>query len=300
MLPGWIGCVPEGTLARLACVEQRVGQRPVVHWVQSPDFAQPAQALRQLKRQRRLGRHRRVALLPRGQYQVLPLEAPDLPREDWKAALRWQLKGLVDFPVEQAAIDLLELPAAASRGGAARVLAVAAAPQALQPLARPAEDAGVPWTAIDIPETALRNLSALVEPPGRAQALLHIAQAGAQLVITFGGELLLARGIEIASAALDQADAELRSAAFDRAGLELQRTLDSFERQFSAATLARLLVAPAAGAEAFCAHLRELLYVPVEPLDLAEQFDLAAVPELAEPSVFGQYLAAIGAALREH
>ncbi|MFN0183981.1 MAG: type IV pilus biogenesis protein PilM [Aquabacterium sp.] len=297
-LPGWVGCAPEGAQARLACVEQRAGQRPAVRWVHTLAFADPTGALRSLRRSHALAQRRCVALLSRGQYQMLPLDAPDVPREDWKAALRWQLKDLVEFPVDAASIDLLELPAAAIRGQA-KVLAVAAPTAGLRPLAQAAEDAGMPWQAIDIPETALRNICALVETAGRAQALLQITAAGAQLVITLAGDLLLARAIDLPGAALAQDDDDARRSAFDRAGLELQRTLDSFERQFSAVTLSRLLLVPAAGVAGLADHLRELLYVPVELLDLADHLDLSEVPELADPALLGPHLSAIGAALRE-
>ena len=63
--------------------------------------------------------------------------------------------------------------------------------------------------------------------------------------------------------------------------------------------LARLLVAPAAGLDDFCAHVRELSFVPVLPLDLGAALDLSAVPELADPAVLSRHLGAIGAALRD-
>ena len=54
-----------------------------------------------------------------------------------------------------------------------------------------------------------------------------------------------------------------------------------------------------AGLDAFCAHVRELSFVPVEPLELAGALDLSEVPELADPLRLSQHLGAIGAALRE-
>ena len=180
-----------------------------------------------------------------------------------------------------------------------QLVAVAAAHATLRPLAQAADDAGTPWAAIDVAETALRNLSALVEPEGRAQALLHIGQADGLLVITHGGELLMARHLDTGAGALVSAEEHERQAAFDRIGLELQRTLDGFDRTIHHVVLARLLVAPAPGADALCAHVRELLYVPVETLDLQGALDLSAVPALADPAVLNHHLRAIDAALRE-
>jgi MSHA biogenesis protein MshI len=170
----------------------------------------------------------------------------------------------------------------------------------VRPLVECAVDAGAPWQAIDITESALRNLSALVEPEGRAQALLHCQRGHATLVVTHGGELLSTRQMELNLLLDDDADPDVRSAGHEQAGLELQRTLDGIERAFGQVTLARLLVTPMPGVQALCAHLGPLLYVPVAPLVLDEVLDLSAVPDLtAEPALFNHRLCAIGAALRD-
>lgn len=238
-----------------------------------------------------------MTLLQRGHYQLVPLDAPEVPRDEWKQALRWQFKDLVSFPLEDAAVDVLEVP---QRGpGRARVLAVAASQAEVQALAEPARAAGLPQKAVDVPETALRNISGLVEPAERAQAVLHLGTYGL-LVITVAGELVQARGIELSAqqVALPEGDA-VRQQAVERAGLELQRTLDSFERQHSQLHMARLLVVPTPGSAALCAFLRELLYAPVEELDLGEALDLGEVADLSERAAFGPWAMAIGAALRE-
>ncbi len=296
-LPGWVGCVPQGTRARFAYVERRPEHRPIVHWVAEEDWSNAASTLRQLRRQRQLTHHRLVGLLERGQYQVVPIEAPEVPREEWKQALRWQVKDLVGFAADDAAIDLFEVP---QTGAArARLLAVAAPQVEVDRLARPARDAGVSIRAVDIPESALRNIGSLVEPADRAQAILHIDAHGL-LVISVGGELMQARAIELSAQQVAMAgDDPARARAFERAGLELQRTLDSFERQYSQLTMARLVVVPTPGSAALCAFLGELLYVPVEELDTGESLDLSGVPELADPAAFGPWSLAIGAALRE-
>lgn len=298
-LPGWVACVPQGARALFACVESGGGQRPRVHWVDGCDWGDASGALRSLRRRRSLQRHRGVALLPRAAYRLVSLDAPELPRDEWRQAVRWQLKDLVDFPVETASVDVLEIPGDPARRRTPQMLAVAAPHEALRPLVQAGHAAGAPWQALDIAETALRNISALVETEGRAQALLHVGEHETLLVITAGGELLLARQIDTTLARLTTGSAAGREEAFDHAGLELQRTLDGFDRLFSHLGLARLLVAPGGGLDDFCAHVRELSFVPVQPLDLGAALDLSAVPELADPAALSRHLGAIGAALRE-
>jgi len=301
LLPGWIACAPQGGHTAFALVQPGADGRPAVRWTAHEPWDQPVQVLQQLRRARALHRHRCVALLQRHQYHCLTLDAPaDVARADWAAAVRWQLKDSVDFAVDSAAVDVLAVPEGTSYRAQPQLIAVAAAEATLRPLVALATDAGAGWQAIDIAETALRNLSALVEVEGRAQALLHCQAGHATLVVTYGGELLSTRQMELSLVLPDDAPDAQRLQAYDQAGLELQRTLDGIERAFGQVTLARLLVTPMPGVQALCEHLTPLLYVPVVPLQLDEVLDLSAVPELlADPALLNRQLCAIGAALRD-
>lgn len=297
---GWVACVPSGTQARFALVERGAGAaRPRVRWVHEQPWTDAEEALRAARRAGPLARHRCVALLQRNQYQLLPMDAPDVPRAEWRAALRWALKDMVDFPVADAGIDVLALPPEAGARRRETVIAVAAPGAALRELIDAGAAAGVDWAALDVPETALRNLGALLATPGRAHGLLHMGAGHGTLVLTLDGELLQSRQIDVSAAQLAEPDAALRQQAFDRAGLELQRTLDGFERAFAQVGLERLHVLPGPGVEPFCDYVRELLYVPVLPAALGEVLDFSAVPALAEPQAQAPYLVALGAALRE-
>ncbi|MBP6901004.1 MAG: agglutinin biogenesis protein MshI [Burkholderiaceae bacterium] len=274
---------------------------PALLWVEQDDWRDPPRSLQRLRKRRSLHRHRSVALLQRGQYVCQTLDAPaDVDRADWAAAVRWQLKDLVDFPVDGAAVDVLAVPEGTSYRAQPQLIAVAAAEAQVRPLVGLAHAAGVPWTAIDIAETALRNLGSRVAPAGRAQALLHCQASHATLVVTWGEELLSTRQFDITLEQLSSDDEASRQRSHDQVGLELQRTLDGIERAYGQVTLARVLVTPMPGVQALTEHLGPLLYVPVLPLDLGELLDLSAVPELAGDALaLNRALLAIGAALRE-
>ncbi len=81
--------------------------------------------------------------------------------------------------------------------------------------------------------------------------------------------------------------------------LELQRSFDHFDRQFSYVTVSRLLLAPLAVDIGLDRHLIENLDVPVQALDLAEVLDFPGAPELRDPARQGFRLHIIGAALRD-
>lgn len=295
---GWVAVAPRGALAFLARVRTHPGERPSLRAVGSIDWQDPTQALRRLRREHRIDQYRCVGLLERHQYQLLALDAPEVEREHWRDALRWQLREQVEFPVEDAAIDLLEIPAELSQRGRASVLAVAAAHTEVAPLAHAADDANTPWAALDVPETALRNIAALHEDNDQAVALLHVGERECALVITARGELLQSRVIDhIAHHHLTDAGESYHRVAFERIGLELQRSFDNFERLFGRVRIARLVVAGAT-LDLFLDNLRNQLDQPVVPLQLQAVMDLDATPELTEPAAQAQYLHAIGAALR--
>ncbi len=297
---GWVAIAPAGNRCRVACIGPVVAQgRPQVHWTLEASWDEPLATLREIKGRLGGAAHAMVLLLERGRYQMLPMEAPAVPPEEWRQAARWQVKQMVDYPIDSAAFDILTIPAHVTQRGQASLIGIAAPREPIQALVNIADEAGVSLLAVDIQETALRNISALLEEPGRGQALLNVGSTHSTLVVTAGAELLLSRSIEVSLAQLTHADADVRLQAFERTSLELQRTLDSVERVFSQVSLSRLLVSPAERMQDFLAYLRDLIYAPVVPLDLAAVFDLAAVPEVAaDPQLQSQCLAAFGAALR--
>jgi MSHA biogenesis protein MshI len=296
--PGWVAVAPQGDRAHVVHLVCDAGRRPALRWASTEPWLDAASSLRALRRSRPLQQHRTVALLQHAQYQVLNLDAPDLPREEWRDAIRWRLKEMVEFPVETAGIDVLAIPADPQQRRRASLLAVAAPRSVLAPLAEAAADAGVPWHAIDVPDTALRNLAVLGAEGARGEALLHVGASHSTLVVVAQGELLLSRHIDVTLAQLTEADESARQSAYERASLELQRTLDNVERQFSHAALARLQVAPGAPLQGFIDYVRDLVYVPVGAFDLGAVLDLSAVPELTDVTAQAAYLPAIGAALR--
>jgi MSHA biogenesis protein MshI len=249
-----------------------------------------------LKKPMRLDRYRCTALLAHGQYQLIQTEAiPGAPDEAREVA-RWQLKDQVEFPVDTAAVDLLPIP---SDGRAPQAFAALAAEATIAPLIQACQAAKVPLAAIDLPELSQRNLAALFEEDGRGLATLIFDEDEGLLTFTLNGELLVVRHVEITARQLSTADEDRRGMLFERIALDVQRSLDNFDRIYSAVPLSHLLVAPIPGVDGFCSYLRANLTVPVVPLDLAGVVDIGAVPALLDPLRQFQSLRAIGAALRE-
>lgn len=305
---GLLGRKQEGWLAvgffpgriDIAHIERPLGRRPSLLRLES--YARStgdAAALTALARQKKLGAYRCTTLLDSGAYQMLQVDAPEVPAEEMREAVRWRLKEMLEYPVETATIDVLTLPMGQMPGRPQSIIAVSASATVLTPRIQAFDVARLNLLAVDIPEMAQRNVAALFEQDNRGLAMLALDASGGLLTFTYRGELCVSRRIDVGTAQLEQADAERRGQLFERIGLELQRSLDNFERLYTMISVSKVVVGPGVLAEELLAYLRTLVYLPVEPADLTTVIDCERVPEIRQPALQAERLAVIGAALRD-
>ena len=218
------------------------------------------------------GKTHALAVLEASDYQVLKIAAPRVPPSEMKAAARWQIKGLIDTPLDDLTLDVLQVGITAPHSNS-ELFVIAAGNAQLQALTSRCAASKLDLQIIDIWETALRNLqSAQARLDGvgeRACALLFVQDGQCWFSICADGELYFARRLdwddrlsEPASLLATQPDAALEqplgyeympgddldqgAAASATADyeldliIELQRTLDGWERSWPALPLARL------------------------------------------------------------
>ena len=259
-----------------------------------------AGTLGRLRKELQLDRYRCTTLLRTGDYQVIQVDAPNVPAQEARSAVRWRIKDMVDFPMENAAVDawFIPQPQTAARR-APQMLAVAARNEVIAATVKPFHEADIALDVIDIPELAQRNLARCLEAEGRGVALLAIDEQAALLTFTCRGELYQHRRIDVSIAGLSSAFPDQRAGVYERLVLELQRSLDHFDRQFHDVAVAKLVVAPVPGAEDLGEHLAANLDLPVELLFLSEIMDFPHAPDLHEPLRQAQCLQLIGGAMRD-
>ncbi len=254
--------------------------------------------LEKLRRDAHISDFQFTTLLAPGEYQMLLVEAPDIPVDELKAAIRWRIKDSLSYHIDDATVDVLQIPS--SKSGVDRpqsLYAIAAPNEVIKKRIALFEKAKIDLKVIDIPEMAQRNIAALFEEGKRGLVLLAFDDSGGILTITSEGELYFARRIEITIGQLQDADENLRQQYLERVELELHRSLDYFSRQFSHISIKRLLVS-APEQLGLVQMLAASLEVPVEQLDLAQVLDISAVPALADSEYAAQAFFALGAALR--
>lgn len=298
---GWLAVDLQQDAVCAAHIKRQPAGLPVVTLAASFPVSGGAygESLERLSKDLNAARYSCSSLLALGEYQLLSVDAPNVPPDELKTAIRWRLKDMLDFHVDDATIDVLDIPV--DKNAPARnhsMYAVAARNQLIQQRQTLFEQAKIPLTVIDIPEMAQRNISSLIAAEGRGLAMLSFGSEGGLLTVTYGGELYLSRRIDVPVSQLTQADENQRHACFDRVTLELQRSLDHFDRQYHFITISRLVLAPMAERTGLEEYLSTNLYVPAETLNLGAILDLSAVADLQQPAMQQRFFMVLGAALR--
>jgi MSHA biogenesis protein MshI len=258
-----------------------------------------AVSLEKMGKELHAGRYRWTSLLSLGEYQLLSVEAPNVPPDELRTAIRWRLKDMLDYHIDDATIDVLDVPAEKNVPVRAHAMyAVAARNQVIGQRQALFDDAKLPISVIDIPEMAQRNMSVLLEPEGQGVAMLSFHSECGLLTITFAGELYLSRRIDITLSQLG--NGEDKEAVYEKVVQELQRSLDHFDRQYHFVTVSKLVLAPMGDgvAQGLRDFLATRLYVPVETPGLEDILDISRVPELRSPEAQQRYFMTIGAAMR--
>jgi len=262
---------------------------------QTVQAGEEAKTLTQLASQHGLKRARCTTVLGEGDYQLLLTEAPDVGADELKQALRWKIKDLIDFHINDATLDVFDLPGAAPGAKAREMYTVAARNESIQQRVDLLTGAGIGLEVIDIPELAQRNLAALLPEDTAGVAMLSLQEKSGLITITRQGFLYLSRSLNLGHESLQSAADPAKY--FDHIALEVQRSLDYFESHFREAPIRHLVLAPLAEpVPDFMEYLSANLNVTVDSMDLAALLDSNV--ELT-PALQARCLTTIGAALRQ-
>ncbi len=253
-----------------------------------------------------LGRTPCVDVMALGDYNLLQIEPPAVPDNELRDASRWQIRELINYPIDEALIDVFRVPSEGMRGRASIAYVVSAHSGQVKEQVNQLRAARLTINAIDIPELAIRNLATLLPEESRGVVFVYLGNTRGLITICRGGNLYLARNISIG---VDQLKSRPGFADDDSEGfsshnndlldsivLEIQRSLDFYESNFSLPPISSLVVASIeAELPAVISYLQNYLglgvraFVPTEVLDCGH----------LEADNVARCLLAIGAALRD-
>tara|TARA_B110000858_G_scaffold134187_1_gene152519 strand:- start:22087 stop:22818 length:732 start_codon:yes stop_codon:yes gene_type:complete len=133
-------------------------------------------------------------VLNRKDYNLHLVEAPEVEASELRAAVRWKIKDLLDMKVEDAALDVFQVPEAAYRGRK-MVYVVASLKAKIKSVVSMVAESGLELAVIDIPELVMRNLSSHYIEDENGVAFMDLPRNGSTMNITRNGELYLSRRI---------------------------------------------------------------------------------------------------------
>lgn len=296
--PGWMAISTDTDAIRLAHIDRPAHGKPrVERWGIVKRNEKDGEELEQAAQEYELGSYRCATLLHPAEYQLLMVDAPNVPREELKAAIRWRVKDLLDYHIDDATMDVLDIPVDKDAPGKSHYMyAVAAKNEIVRGQVDQFERAKIRLQVIDIPETAQRNIAELYETADRGIGMLSFDHAGGLFTLSFEGELYLARRLDLTWAQLVGAREDQRQLYFERIGVELQRSLDHFERQYQNITLSELVLGPMPEDIGLVAFLSSQLYLPLRQISLADALEFAGNDMGVDEQ--WQLLRVLGAALR--
>ena len=189
-------------------------------------------------------------------YQLQLVEMPNVPTEERLQAVRWRLKDLIDYPVEEAVVELLEMPRHANSANPPVAYAVVTRRNEVLRQIELMKQAGLDMDVIDIPELCIRNIAVLLPQDEDGVAFLHFAKDCGYLTITRKGVLHMTRRLEtgwreLTSGETDDFTLQERVAGIS---LEVQRSLDYYESHYDCRPITEIILGPGADLDALPAR----------------------------------------------
>jgi MSHA biogenesis protein MshI len=252
-------------------------------------------------------------------FTLLLVDTPEVDPSELKTAIRWRIKDLIDFHVDDAIVDVFDIPGQEERGRQKLMYVVAARRAAVQSHINQLEDERINLNVIDIPELAMRNIAGLLPEDETGVAMLYLTNESGLLTLTRQKHLYLSRRLDIGLNQLSAFVAEDVQArheendvftidedvsftrplvrAFDNIVLEVQRSLDYYESHFALPPVSALVLAPMEDhIPGMQEYLVQHLGLPVRMLDLNSAL---RCDQVLSEEMQSLCLLPIGAALRE-
>ena len=237
------------------------------------------------------------AVLGADTYQLQLVEMPNVPADEMLAAVRWRIKDLIDYSVEEAVVELFEMPRHANPGNTPIAYAVVTRrTEVLEQIDR-MERADLHMDVIDIPELCIRNIAALLPQDDHGVAFLHFTEECGYLTITRRGVLHMMRRLEAGRSELTAAagDDFALQERISGIALEIQRSLDYYESHYDCRPVTEVILGPGVDLQVLSDSLTEHLDLSVNRITFDDLFHMEEAISAEEQ---GSCLLAVGAALR--
>ncbi len=237
-----------------------------------------------------------VCVLEPGDYHLMLIDAPEVDTAELRQAVRWRIKDLIDFHIDEAVVDVFDLPQPRERRATPLMYVAATRETRIRRIVEAVTAADLDLQAIDIAELALRNVVALAptDTPN-ATACLELDHQKGLITLFRQGSLYLARNVDFSLQGTE--GGPLAYPHLDVLALELQRSFDYCESHFDLPPPSQLFIAPLdPEPPGLAGYLAENLAIDARVANLTELLDCARPPTRSQQA---RCLLSIGAALRQ-
>ncbi|OGT59783.1 MAG: hypothetical protein A3E85_02190 [Gammaproteobacteria bacterium RIFCSPHIGHO2_12_FULL_45_12] len=176
-------------------------------------------------------------LLPPDDYQVLLIDSLIAQKNEITDALSWRIRSLINYPITDACFDYFELPGKKTTARQALIAAVVCKRALLTKWTQLFETSGFTIQNINVPEMAMRNLTATFESDEKSSAFIYFYENLAIFNITREKNIYFTRHIQLA---YQDTSFEIDYEAFS---LEILRYFDYYQSHWRHPAPSRFYVA---------------------------------------------------------
>lgn len=240
-----------------------------------------------------------ILVLSPDEYKLLQVQTPELPEASLKSAYVRLAAEMAGYSPETVTGDYYDRPLMDKSQGYA---VVALSENAfIRSRMLEMKNSGVRLAGIGIPEIGLRNVSSRLEAPGQGVVTVTFGATCSIMTLTAEGNLCHSHTLDLTAgeAAMINSGSPGIERVVDKFVLDIQRSLDVFERQFSMINLQKLMIGPVKNQEQVTSCLQENLYIGVGSFSLADILDISGVDMLSDHSNQMRFLPLIGSLVGE-
>lgn len=285
-----LGCFPEGVC--FIQIERRQNEKPVVDTWQffACEEENREQILKNLSKKYKLNKSVCAIYLQASEYRLLVTEAPPVPDDELVAAVQWDVKDLLDAPIDAVTLDVFYVPQ--QSGQVKHINVVAVKKSLISEKVEILKHANINIRIIDIEELALRNIVSTLKQDQLGVVAVMLRKNHGIVIFCKNGNLYFSRRIDIGRESLRNNPQQVESVA-----LEIQRSIDYFDRHFSDVGMNSVVLMPATeNSDNIVSFLDSNLSLPCTMADLDEGI-VWNVPRRG--TKYQDYLLTLGTALRQ-
>lgn len=249
-----------------ACITHDAGQTPILKSLQYSAVNNKAEfstALKKIVEDNNLEGGNIFTSLMMSDYDLEMLEKPQVAEGEMRQAVAWKIKDSLLYDVNNAVIDVFEIPNLQERGRTPLVYVAAAEKKLLKKHIHIFEEQSLEIESIDIAELVMRNIAALLPEDTQGVALLKLDGTTGLMTLTQDSSLYLTRTVEVGLSEISTVNSLLgetpessdelsfeqgispdQQRTLDAIVLEVQRSLDYYESHFAMPAINSLVLAP--------------------------------------------------------